>query len=152
MKVQVQVHGQVISAGVGLNPVGQRADFMPALKIKLLTCKPQIKYFPLPTLVIFKIYLMSKNRYLFPFSPPLCTFILLGASLSGEPGGQACSNSICNSQKQHSAELAPVLPAFGWLVAMKVSKDTCKEGQEGGLIWLVPPLIFSAQADSLQAH
>lgn len=150
MKVQLQVHGQVISAGVGLDPVGQRAGFMPAVKIYLLTSKPQINFF-LPTLVIFKIFiLMPRNRCCFPFPSPLSTFILLGASLGGGPGGRACSNSICNSQRQNSAELAPALPSLGGLVATQVSKDTCKGGQEKGLIWLVPPLIFSAQVDSLR--
>lgn len=76
MKVQLQVHGQVISAGVGLDPVGQRAGFMPAVKIYLLTSKPQINFF-LPTLVIFKIFiLMPRNRCCFPFPSPLSTFIL----------------------------------------------------------------------------
>lgn len=51
---------------------------------------------------------------MFLYLSVLCTFIVLGASPSGEIGGQARSNSVCHSQRQSSAELAPPLPAFGW--------------------------------------
>lgn len=45
----------------------------------------------------------------FPPSFPLPALTSIGASLSGEPGVQAHSSSICNSQRQNSTVTAPAL-------------------------------------------